>query len=198
MEYINQFFPITVIVAILLFVTREIIDSIKRYRMNLREIIATKQLFSAELERNYWTYKQLFRTIKNVKEMKEHLSKPEFYFIYTHDGRVLYRCDHNGEFFHSHVLVDVHEKIYDRVLIEVAKLDNKLFESMQKAYISIRKLSDFRNSLISYIEQEIKEDEAFFDDWIEYALKHENEIYSDMNALYKLCSNSDLKEHRLD
>lgn len=201
MEQVNQLFPITVVVAVILFLTREVIDSIKRHRAERREKEAIGSLLSEELERNYWTYKVIFRTLKEVKEYREIFPATTFHFIYRHDGSVLYRCNRNGEyedFSNGHALVDAHEKIYERVLTEVAKLDGKLFESMQKAYYSVRRLSEFRNALISYIENEEKNGDNHFDFWLEYAVKQEEEIYSDMNELYSQCAKTDLKEHRLD
>ena len=60
----------------------------------------------------------MFRTVKEVKEYREILPATTFYFFYTHDGKVLYRCNLNGEyedFSNGHVLVDIHQGIYERV-----------------------------------------------------------------------------------
>ncbi|GAA5443620.1 hypothetical protein Misp06_01798 [Microbulbifer sp. NBRC 101763] len=201
MELLNKFLPITVIAAISLFLIREIVDIIKKKRSRNRETRAFKSLLSEELERNYWTHKVIFKTLKQVNKYRSLYPATTFHLVYTHDGRVLYRCNKNSEydgFSNGHVLVDIHDKIYEKILTDVAKLDSVLFDSMQVAYSSIRGLSGLRNTLISYIEKEEQDWSEHFDGWLEYAVELESEIYSNMNALYFKCAKTKLEEHRLD
>lgn len=200
MENLQTVIPITAFIAILLFIFREIIDLIKKYKSKNTEIRTYKKLIARELEENLWTYKVVFKTIKQVKEHLDEFPNPDFSLIYTHDDRVLFRVRRMGEgteLTGGHSLVGTKLSVFDRIIIELARSDDTFFDVIQGAYDAILDLESLRNSLIGYIQKEDPVNIKSIEGWFVYALEQEQKILKKMDAAYKTCTNKQLTEHWL-
>lgn len=200
MDNLETIIPVTALIAILLFIFREVIDLIKKYKSKNAEVRTYKKLIARELEENLWTYKVVFRTIKEVKQHLEEFPNPHFSLIYTHDARVLFRVRRMGEgteLTGGHSLVNTKHVVFDRIIIQLANSDASFFDLIQDAYDAILDLESLRNALIGYIQKEDPINVKYIEGWFVYALEQEQEIFKKMDAAYQKCANKPLTEHRL-
>ncbi len=75
----GDFLPATVIVAIILFFVKELLEVNRRRKANARKRLAIRRLVADEIERNNWTIKRLREGISELEQATEELkgTKPK-------------------------------------------------------------------------------------------------------------------------
>ena len=203
MEFIKDLqslFPITVYVAFILFIVKELIEFVKKTRGEHRRIQAIKEILSEELQRNLWAHKVLERTVKDSIKFLEEFDNPEFGINRTSTGEIRFweKAGEDGMAESSHPLPEVRQERYESIVLELAQLDKVLFNSARTAYDSIKELAHVRKSLIEILtERAQSKGEDLWGGFLGYAKDELKDIYTSMNDFYISIKGKSLTKHRL-
>jgi hypothetical protein len=87
---------------------------------------------------------------------------------------------------------------YERIMLELAELDKKLFTKARDTYDAIKEMAHVRSSLIEIIEDTKREKlEGYFESFLLYARDELSTVYKSMNAFYISIKGKPLETHRL-
>jgi len=160
-DTIKDLIPITAIVALILFIARELLDFSKKMLERKRELSAYKELISGEIKQNYFALKLLNSVLKvavkfnndNVESIQCNVHTDrygsEYIFIDLGEGP--------GKRKVSMGLKNFNTEVFDSHLANLAKLDVSLYESVRKTYEEIREWKTIRNDLVCYLANEIQD-----------------------------------------
>ncbi|ENM5776229.1 hypothetical protein V4V55_003694 [Vibrio mimicus] len=115
---------ISIIVAIVLFVAKEIIDTYRKYNANLRKKNALKVLLSEEIELNHWTWLKVRDLIETVKSVP---TNTQFLITTSTSGSERFeyvREDGGGG---GQGFPPVYEDLINKLIIEIAELDKSFY-----------------------------------------------------------------------
>jgi len=198
MDELLKSLPLAVYVAILIFILREILDSIKKRAAVKRKRGAFKLLLAQELEINNYAFRAIFETIKDLNEIVNsslpELSKVTFHLNARENGVIEYQKKYSPtDSIHSGWPIPVVKRdLYNRLLPEIAEIDKKLFNLVTETYTEIGELEHLRNGILEYTMEADKK--MFLSGFPEYGLAMKNDIFSAMDKLYQYCSNSRLEK----
>jgi hypothetical protein len=196
MEVLLKFFPATVFVALILFVTKEVIEFFRRKNADKRKIEALHVLLAAECERNHWTIKSLRNashaiadalTVDKDVVIQESINK---------NGWMSFRRSMMGHW-GSNSVTPVHKSIQERHLADAALLDKRLFDAMREAYDAALEMDHVRTGLYDCVSQRNLGEDDHLDGFDRYAKSELESIYIRINALYEICTGQKLEKHRV-
>jgi hypothetical protein len=190
--------PATVLVALVLFVARELLEWRRRSRANLRKTEAIKKLLARECELNLWTHRSLKDALEHAEETLN--SKPPGTITIRrmpsgHD-RWEYAAG-DGESRGGGSLPPVRRTIMEDATLPVAELDRRLFAALEAALDATAELDHLRGSFVNYADDAEPLGDEFFVGFVEWALGEFDEIYDGLNTLYLACTNRKLEKFRL-
>lgn len=192
--------PATVVVAILLFILRELFDLFKKRSDRNRNIEAIKLLIADEIEINHWSLVSLFRILTSLKEDFEENDKAVHYLHIARNGSEHFRSkeDPAEDYSSGHAIPKFHTSMYERLLPDIASLDKELFLSIHSTYEEIIELTHYRDTMIDYLAgEELAPSSdltrAFLSDFAD----EKDNYYQHLNKTYKLLKNKDLTEWKL-
>lgn len=193
--------PVTVISAILLFLLREILESVKKKKESKRKLFAYKALLAEELELNFWTQRQLLSIVNDIEKQEEDHPNAEYTIVMKETGKEYIQGRDGDFFFFGCPIPPVQEKYYERFISSIAELDEKLFFLAQSSYEEVRNMAHVRNGLIEGLLAE-QNNEPYPHDiresgFFHYAKNELPDTYEAMNALYEECTGEQLKTFRL-
>lgn len=191
--------PITAVVAVVVFIIKEVLEYFRRRGADKRKIAALIALLARECELNYWTIKSLRRIVAEIST--EESPNPQFRLtierkssgrpyakVVSEDGKIE---SHSG-------IPKVHRELMSKFLLDIATLDKKLFEVMEPAYDALADLEHVRETLVN-IDDEVglipRDD--FLSGFAGYAVVELKDAEVALGALYKYCTNKPLTQHRL-
>lgn len=193
--------PIPVFMALVLFVAREILDTIKKRKADLRKIRAYKQLIAEELELNYGAYLSLKAIFSELEEKKEDWSGGIYEAKFKEAGSLYVHVTHNDRL----VMVSPARKPsmvqHDKILVNVAELDINFYEKLRCGYLKVIELNHLYDSLIKGLKAS-DFNEPFphtitKSGFLGYALNECERIYNELNDLYLFCTGRRLEKSRL-
>ncbi len=199
MAEILTLLPITVVVAILLFIAKEVVEVVRRHSSDSRKLQAMKLLLARECERNLWAIKSLRGILINVPEPNEK-SPQSFVTIEPRiNGKSIAKItSHDGGSSGSRQVPDVHKELMAKYLFDVATLDSKLFAVFEPAFDSLAELEHIRESLVHIHETEKEADNPdLFRGFAVYALSEIDRVEQRLGLLYQHCTGKNLEMHRL-
>lgn len=198
MDSLLSIIPITVISAVFLFILKELVEGIRRYRGELRKKQALRALLARECELNNWTIKSIQHIVEDIRDESALNNRTQFGFIFPKSGKVLFRVKHPDSGYKSgSSLGEIHREVMNKNLLDVATLDKKLYSVMQPAYDAVAELEHVRQSLIYYVAPEDDQDKMHLEGFTHYALSRLNDVYEKLASLYKECTGKHLETHRL-
>ena len=157
---ISTYLPITVVVTLILFCTREALDLTKRYREKKQMLATLKVLISEELKDNYHAldalYKVLGKVDKSLKVGEESISVDKCVKAdrYGNEMVNIFIGD-NGEYGALHMpFPKFSTKRYESYIKDVASLDLKLYEAVTEFYKELRYCEKIRCEVIEYLERD--------------------------------------------
>jgi hypothetical protein len=194
----NSLLPLGVLVAIGIFIAREILDCIKENNARKRKVRAFKYLLTEELELNHWAYKSLRRIVKMIEEDTPGAT----YEIEFREKGNEYICGHDGEeVFVDSPLVVISQKYYDKLITEIAVIDVNLFNVVQDTYEEIRNMAHVRKGLVGRLMakdfDKTSTDNIQSDGFLDYALKELDDAFESMKNLYMYCTEKELESFRV-
>jgi len=198
LQSLESALPITVYFAVLLFIVKECIEFIKKINNNKIKIRAIKELLAEETEKNYWVYKVLRRTVDDALDLKKNWPAHECYIKTTSTNQVLFCTVLAGDKEGHHSLPEISTDKYEKILIELAQLDQKLFIKIQTGYSFIKEIGHVRKTLIETLEDtDEDEKEMMWEGFLGYANKELEEIFLEMKNLYYSLKSAELEKFRL-
>jgi hypothetical protein len=189
--------PITVYSAIVLFVLKEIVEAIRRYRAERRKKKAISYLVADEIERNHWTVISLFRIFKEISKSLESSPNAKYELKTTHSGIDRFILTHPDGGWTGFTIPPVNDKQYKAHLPTIAELDKKLFKTLEETYSELAELEHLRASLIDWLVDDSEMKKMFFKDFIEYALSHEGDCVEALKVGYKKSTGKNLEGARI-
>ncbi|WP_445364568.1 hypothetical protein ACJJIQ_10595 [Microbulbifer sp. ANSA003] len=92
----------------------------------------------------------------------------------------------------------VSTRIFSKVIVEIAELDEKLFELSEKAYEGVAEIDHVRESLVGYMRTKGDPDrDAHIESFCDYAVDQLADSFISLHELCKFCTGEDLNSHRL-
>ena len=193
--------PIPVFIAIVLFVAREILDSIKKHNAKSRKIKAYKQLVAEELELNYGAYLSLKAIFSELEENKKEWDGGSYEAKFKEAENLYVHVTHDEKLVMASPARKPSMAQHDKILVTIAELDNNFYEKLRCGYLKVIELNHLYDSLIKGLKAS-EFDEPFphtitESGFLSYALEECEKIYSELNELYLFCTNRKLKKSRL-
>ncbi|EIE1195293.1 hypothetical protein LCX57_001101 [Vibrio parahaemolyticus] len=183
---ISTYLPITVVVTLILFCTREVLDLTKRYREKKRMLATLKVLISEELKDNYHALSALYTVLGKVDKSLKVGDK-----AIPVDKSV--RADRYGN---EMVNIFIGEKAeygalhmpfpkfstkrYESYIKDVASLDLQLYEAVTAFYKELRYCEKIRCEVIEYLERD--------DNLIYWAFDHRVNLMFERKSDYEALS----------
>jgi hypothetical protein len=188
-EWLPALLPSTVIVAIALFVLREILEWNRRRHASARQVKAFKTILARECELNRWALESLKRALVEMSGQSQAELEVDYEVEHKQSGQVIFKNDDGS----SWPLPQAHTELMRDNMFEVAALDEKLFSLLEPAYDSVEDLAHVRESLIEYMETGNKHLEGFID----YGLNELKDVESALENLFFACTRADLDKGRV-
>lgn len=188
-------FPITVIVAISLFLIKELVELYRRVMADKRKISAMKKLLANEIERNNWVITSLKRHLKGVQS---DWLESDYKVINTQSRGYRIEVSRDGGSVGGSPVFEVSTTVFDKILFELPVLDVSLFELAEKAYEGIAEVKHLSDSLVeNIINQKGHISPDFIIGFSEYALEELEYSHKALCELYRKCTGKDLTSHKL-
>jgi hypothetical protein len=190
--------PITVVVAVSLFVLKEIFEGMRRYRGEARKKKVLRVLLARECKLNHWAIKSIKYIVETIREESVKDNRTKFTLIFSKSGKVLFRVKPvNDETATGVALAKVHSEVMHKNLLDVAMLDKKLFAAFEPAYDAVSQLQHIRDNLIYFVDPDDDQDKVHLNGFYHYALNELEDIHEKLNRLHIECTGEDLKKYCL-
>ena len=199
MDPLLSLIPFTALVAIAVFAVKETIEFFRRRSGDRRRIRALTALLARECELNYWTIKSLRRVFVEVATDENPDTAGSVTVEKKPSGRAYAKVMTEDGGLEAHYSIPhVHRELMSKFLLDIATLDEKLFDVMEPAYDALAEVEHVRESLLNASEapEEIGED-GYMEGLAGYALDELRDAETALSALYKHCSGEVLTKHRL-
>ena len=181
------------VVAISIFIIKEILEAYRKSNSRKRKVKALKAIVSEEIEINYWTWQKIESLVKQVKD----LPQKTHYQITTSTSGVerfeFIRPDGGGG---GQAFPTVTEEVFNKLIIDIAELDKAFYNKAILYSKSIAELKHLRNGSYDFIH-ETQEGEHYADGFVDYALDELPAIYVSMSNFYEICTGNKLEKHRM-
>lgn len=191
--------PVTALIAVLVFISRETLEFIRRRNGDRRKLHALTALLARECELNLWSIKTLRRIFSEINtdesgdsqilaEIERTLSGRSFAKIVSDDGGI-----------EAHIgIPKVHRELMSKFLLDVATLDKGLFEVMEPAYDGLAEVEHVRESLMNVQDApEFIGQDGYLKGLARYALDELQQAENALAKLYTYCTGKPLTKHRL-
>ncbi len=183
--------PIAVIVAIGIFLLKELLEYIRRERLNGRKLKAIRRFLAAECERNSFAIQKLNENVREVDEAHTHGWKVFVDQLRNGLPRLTIEDDegHHG----SSIIRPIHIEALQKYFFEVASLNPALFEVMEGTLDMLIEAKHVRESLLEYVT----DDPQHLVGFAEYASEELDDALEAIRALYFKCTNEPLAAWRV-
>jgi hypothetical protein len=187
MEWLPSLLPVTVLAAIALFVLKEVVEFIKRWRADRRKNHAFRTLLASECEVNHWAHFSLYETLRQIEDDHEKGRRVEYVIKVLQGGDAQWRRNEPGGY-SGGSLPDARTDLMSKIMIDVATLDKKLFTRLEAAYDSLIEMRHIRASLIQFVTSDDEHDQMHLQGFPEYALGELDGVLDDLDKLYQECT----------
>lgn len=155
----NNLLPIAAVVAIFLFVVKEIFEFCRRSIERGRKRSAIKELISHEVAANYRAFGYLYSAIRITDEKITPGEKDTI--VVQHGGRLLFERTHPSQIGTGNPVPSPSMTEFNRLLPTVAEIDKKLYAAIREGYAAIYQLEHLHHSFVDYVLGGEKEKEIF-------------------------------------
>lgn len=194
----EKLIPVSALVAILLFITRELLDWYRKSKTRKNEIRALKQIFARECQLA-WSINQQIKKLcaKFAPYEKDSTDKCPLNFgvAKTSAGKIRYTISENGTPRSGGTLSEPSVATFTKYLYEVAKLDPTFYGKVNLAYAAVIELKHLHHSLVDNEDtsREIGIDNIMLG-FSGYALKELVWTEQELKSLYQYCTDKELTE----
>lgn len=140
---LSKIFPITVVVAVFLFVIKEIVEFFKKRSEKARKISAYKILIAEEMAKNVWT---IFILRKAVDRLGDPSLTVEV--LRGSDGTIHVKTSKANDYA-TGIIPSFHSSIFDKHIVDLAVLDKMFFLRVKETY---QKIAEIKVAIDSTLE----------------------------------------------
>jgi hypothetical protein len=184
MDIVSSWLPATALVAVVIFMAREVLEASRRSGSERRRKEAFRALLARECELNHWTIRTLQRIAGSLKDLAEPGTPEAFRIEFAKSGRI-YACLNNretGTGFRISIPA-VHTSHLHASLLDIATLDKRLFMLAEPALSAVAEVEHVREGLMYHGSTEDEEDRKNADGFAEYAVGELDEAYATIGLL---------------
>jgi hypothetical protein len=191
--------PTTAIVAIGIFLTKEIIEAFRRHSADKRKLLALKALIARECELNNWCIKRLSDIFNNIDTPENKNPGIIVSIEETPSGRPYVKVISDDEGLETHSSIpEVHRELMTKFLLDIATLDKGLFGKLEPAYDILAEVAHIKDSLVRSRDADERTGEAgYLSGLAYYATGVLVKADTAIKELYKYCTGQELTKHRL-
>ena len=181
------------IVAITLFIIKEVLEACRKSASKDRKIKALKTILAEEIKLNYWVWKQIESIVKTVKEMP---SETLYQIISSTSGTERFeyiRPDGGGG---GIFFPEIKEQVFTQLITEIAELDEDFYSRSIEYGKGVAELQHLRHGVFDFIHETPK-GEHYAEGFCEYALDELPDIKDKFQKLYIECTGDTELQHRM-
>lgn len=208
-----------IIVAVIVFVTREVLESGRRKAAKARRLAAIKAVLARACELNHWTVKSLKRQFAAFPSdeddddategrgpaaaVREGFNPPDenYSLSFRRSGRVFLVRSEDGKAVGSSPLWEASLTDLKSMLLDVAELDPQLFEALDDTITGLEEVNHVRDSLIGQLVGDDgpvgSKGEGILPGFVGYARNEIDHAHAALRRLYQLCTGKPLADHRV-
>lgn len=183
--------PATVVVAITLFIVREVLEARRRRRSEARRLEAIRRLLAREVELNKWTERKLLDALSAVTEFSHDDSTTLEVRRLSTGGDRFYRRPTDAPDGASFPLPAVYDAELRKHLLEIATLDKNFLEIAEAAVDAVAEMRHVRDSLVSYLSGDEETFPEFLDGFASYGKEELKAGSGALTELYLACTGKD-------
>lgn len=190
--------PASAVVAICLFIFRELLDGWRKRKARKNEVRALKQIFARECQLAWFINGQIKKLCeKFVPYEKKPMHECPFSLkvFKTTAGKTRYSVSKNEVLQSGGILSEPSTASFSKHLYDVSKLDSAFYEKVNSAFTAVVELKHFYDSLVDHEDSaHIIEIDNFMLGFSSYALEEMTWIEHNLKELYQFCTNQELTE----
>jgi len=194
----SQWVPVTAAVAILVFVSRELLEWRRRSAADARKVRALKKVLARECELNHWAVNQLSDTLIEMRKasVQEDASRVSLSKSASGDFAVMV-TDHDGSG-QGGMLPALQRDALMKHLVEIAALDENLYVVCESALDGLAEAEHVFKSLVHGPDAHFPSTlENYYDGLIDYGLEELRDSSSALKKLYHSCTGLELGPGKL-
>ncbi|CAK6715071.1 hypothetical protein HORM4_590013 [Vibrio harveyi] len=193
--------PLSVIVAISLFLVKEALEYNRKRRAEYRKVKAYKQLIAEEIALNYGAFQSILGICQKLESSKDELEGAKYEAVFKEAGNLYVHATMNGRLMICSPVRKVHITQYDKLLASIAELDEQFYSNVHKGYLAVIETQHLYTSLIKGL-QASENKEVFPNDitksgFLDYALNEASRIEPELKNLYQFCVGEELERGRI-
>jgi hypothetical protein len=194
--------PITALVAVLLFLFREILEGKRRKNSNKRKKRAISRLISHDIERDYWALKSTRNCLEEISVQVANPNGRDGLSIRAGPtGEKYFECKRANGSVSSAPIRKVYTGSLTSNLLLLADLDERLFEATLDAIDTINELDHVINSMVIHLSDKERNAQSrsvgFMESFVEYAEEELNDCEKEFKTFYKTLMGNELVDHRV-
>lgn len=193
---VSDLLPVTALVAIAVFIAREVLEWRRRSKAEARKIQAVKMILARECELNFSTIRRLQYIFSHASVIDEENSRRKLLIEERPDGHLARMFDEDD--LEATVPVpEVHRETVAKMLIETAGLERNLFLNVEAAHDALSETEHVRSSLIHIHETEKETGNEMVSGLADYATGELKNAEEALKKLYRFCTGEELTKARL-
>ena len=192
-----DFLPITVIAAIVIFLSKETLEYIRNRRMKLKKLLVFKRMIAEEVEINTAVLSSLYSALTTICDDTANIERTPR-ILKTPSGGIRIEFEaHPICFGTGWPLLPLSRTVFDRLYLELAELDPSFFETTARVYSAVAEIKHVRDSLIDHIENNNQTPDGFLASFSEWAQGVLEESRGSLATLYFECTGKTLERGKL-
>ncbi|MEI6089102.1 MAG: hypothetical protein WCR42_01480 [bacterium] len=193
---------ITIIITIILFFIKEIIEGVRRFNARKNKLKAISFLLSEELELNHWAFIKLFDACDTASTLFKDYNKPKISTTRNRFGmeNIEFAINEATGTFIGHTLPIFVSKQFLLLSPSLAELDSTKAFALQRTYDDIYDLEYYRQSLILHINNEQPGDPELNEGvkgFIEFIVDKRQYYFNTLENGYKVLTGKPLENFKL-
>jgi hypothetical protein len=184
----STYSTLAIVVAVLIFITREALETRRRRMERAGKLSAIKTLLARNCELNNWTIKSLRAVLEQIQDDFEQAEPPQYSIDMRRSGATYLKIHDGSGSWLSKPLPEVRRQAFEGQLLNVAELDASLLARLEPAVTMLAELEHVRESLVSYLLREDETDAPHFEGFVEFALVALDDAFNRLEALYIACT----------
>ncbi|MGK7871553.1 hypothetical protein [Falsiroseomonas sp. E2-1-a20] len=182
MTVLPPWLPLTLASGLTLFLLKEAWEFVRRWRADSRKRLAITTLLAQELGQLYFVHRSLVGIVNEL--CQQYPDKPPVFSLYRDaNGKPCYRVVWGGTNTDERAIRSIHRGAGDKLLMDAAMLDRKLFAKMLTAYTRVTELEHLRETLIDILDEG-----SMVDTFAGYMGERLVVILQGMDDLYRYCT----------
>ena len=199
-ENIQKAIPFTVLSALIIFIAKELLEFIRKYKSERRKKESERLILEHEIQLYHWAIRTFFRLLKELTEIFNEFPQAEYRLHIAYDGSEHLRLKREPkETIESGQSIPpfVNEQ-FKRMLPTIAELDKTMFKLLQEAYSKLAELEHFRKTVVEFLAGgDTMPEDGTREFFIPKLSQEESDYYNPLNKAYQKLTGKPLKYWKL-